>query len=205
MKLPPIGTFSILAISPNRELMGVATATGVKSVSDRVPHTKPGVGVIATQAYTNVAYGVKGLELLTMGLTPQEVLDRVLIEDTESELRQAAIMDFKGRKATFTGAKAPKWHGEIIGENYIAIGNLLVGKKVLTSMAKEFEASGGSLAWKMAKALKAGSKSGGDRRGEISAALIVVDTEKVVANLRVDFHKNPIEELLHKLEILQPK
>lgn len=205
MKLPHTGTFSILAISPNHELMGVATATGVKSVGDRVPHAKPSVGVIATQAYTNVAYGVKGLELLAMGLSQKEALDKVLIEDAESELRQVAIMDFKGRKATFTGTKTPKWHGEIIGENCIVIGNLLVGKKVLTSMAREFEASGGRLAWRMARALKAGSESGGDRRGEISAALIVVSTEKVEANLKVDFHENPIEELLHKLETLQPK
>jgi len=205
VKFPPTGTFSILAISPNRELMGVATATGVKSVGDRVPHARPAVGVVATQAYTNVAYGIKGLELLAMGLTPKEALEKLLAEDVENELRQVAIMDFKGEKAVFTGAKAPKWHGEIIGENYIVIGNLLAGKGVLRSMAKEFETSSGSLAWRMANALKAGSESGGDRRGEISAALIVISAEKVEANLRVDIAENPIEELLRKLDTLQLK
>lgn len=205
MRMQIAGTFSILAISPNRELMGVATATGVKSVGDRVPYAKPGVGVIATQAYTNVTYGVKGLELLTTGLTPKQTLEQLLAEDSESKLRQVAVMDFKGRKATFTGARAPKWHGEIIAENYIVIGNLLAGKEVLMSMAKRFEGSRGSLAWRMVKALKAGNESGGDRRGEISAALIVVSTSKVEVNLRVDFHETPIKELIRKLEASQPK
>ena len=66
------GTFSILAISPDSKLMGVAVASGSTSVGDRVPHARPGVGVIATQAYTNVAYGINGLELLTKGLTCQK-------------------------------------------------------------------------------------------------------------------------------------
>jgi len=205
MELPRTGTFSILAHSPETKLMGVATATGTTSVGERVPHAKPGVGVIATQAYTNVAYGIKGLELLTLGLTPKETLDGLLMEDSERELRQVAIMDFNKRKAVFTGAKAPKWHGEIVGEDYIVIGNLLIGKKVLTSMANEFESSNGDLAWKMAKALKAGSESGGDRQGEMSAALIVVGTEKAEAKLMVDLHENPIEELCSKLKALQQK
>ncbi|MEM2117747.1 MAG: DUF1028 domain-containing protein [Candidatus Bathyarchaeia archaeon] len=202
MKLQSTGTFSILAISPNHEKMGVATATGVESVGDRVPHAKPGVGVVATQAYTNVAYGVEGLEMLAMGLTPQEVLEKLLAEDAENELRQVALMNFKGEKAVFTGAKTPQWHGEIIGEEYVVIGNLLTGKEVLASMARKFEHSSGSLAWRMANALKVGSESGGDRRGEISTALIVVSAKKVEVNLRVDFHKNPIEKLLRKLETL---
>lgn len=75
MKNPLTGTFSILTISPDSRLMGVAVASGSTSVGDRVPHAKPGVGVIATQAYTNVAYGIKGLELLAKGLSPKEAFD----------------------------------------------------------------------------------------------------------------------------------
>ncbi|MEM3596614.1 MAG: DUF1028 domain-containing protein [Candidatus Bathyarchaeia archaeon] len=63
------GTFPILAISSNGKLMGVAVASGSTSVGDRVPHAKPGICVIATQAYTNVMHGVKGLDLLEKGLS----------------------------------------------------------------------------------------------------------------------------------------
>ncbi|MDH5460311.1 MAG: DUF1028 domain-containing protein [Candidatus Bathyarchaeota archaeon] len=200
MKKQITGTFSILAISPDSKLMGVAVASGSTSVGDRVPHAKPRVGVIATQAYTNVAYGTKGLELMTKGLSPKEALEKLLREDSERELRQVAIMDFKRRKAAFTGVKAPKFHGEFVGEDYVVVGNLLVGKDVVSSMVEEFMGSSGDLAWRMAKTLKAGSESGGDRRGERSAALIAVDAEKVEAKIRVDVHENPIWELCRRLK-----
>lgn len=199
MKKSSLGTFSILAISPDSRLMGVAVASGSTSVADRVPHAKPRVGVIATQAYTNVAYGIKGLEFLASGLSPKQTLDRLLMEDPRRELRQVAIMDFKRRKAVFTGINAPEFRGEIVGESYVVVGNLLVEKEVVKSMAEEFERSSGDLAWKMAKALKAGSESGGDRRGEKSAALIVVSTEKVEVEIKVAKHANPIGELFQKL------
>ena len=196
----PSGTFSILAISSDSNLMGVAAASGSTHVGDRVPHAKPGIGVIATQAYTNTTYGIKGLELLTNGLTPQETLNTLLEEDPERNLRQVAIMDFKRRKAVFTGADAPKYHAEIMGDDYVVIGNLLSKKEVTSNMAQEFESSNGDLAWKMVKALKAGSESGGDKRGEKSAALVVIGTEKVEVEIAVDTHKNPIEELFRKLK-----
>jgi uncharacterized Ntn-hydrolase superfamily protein len=199
MKKSSLGTFSILAISPDSTLMGVAVASGSTSVGDRVPHAKPRLGVIATQAYTNVAYGIKGLELLARGLSPKQTLDRLLMEDSERELRQVAIMDFNGRKAVFTGANAPEFRGEIVGESYVVVGNLLAEKEVVKSMAEDFERSSGDLAWKMARALKAGSESGGDRRGEKSAALTVVSTEKVEVEIKVDKHANPIGELFRRL------
>jgi uncharacterized Ntn-hydrolase superfamily protein len=197
------GTFSILAVSPDSNLMGVAVASGSTCVGDRVPHVKPGIGVIATQAYTNVIYGIKGLELLMNGLTPQETLSTLLGEDTERNLRQVAIMNFKKEKAVFTGADAPEYQGEIIGDNYIVIGNLLSKKEVISNMAQEFESSNGNLAWKMVKALKAGSESGGDKRGEKSAALVVIGTEKVEVEIEIGAHKNPIDVLLHKLKSQQ--
>jgi len=196
------GTFSILAISPDSKLMGVAVASGSASVGDRVPHAKPGVGVIATQAHTNVAYGTKGLELLSKGLIPKEALKRLLMKDPESELRQVAIMDFKKRKAVFTGAKAPKFRRNLVGDDYIVIGNLLTSKEVVSSMAKEFESSSGNLTWRLSTALKAGSESGGDKRGEKSAALIIVSTEKVEAKIKVDTCEKSIEELCHRLKNL---
>ncbi len=199
MKKSSLGTFSILAISPDSRLMGVAVASGSTSVGDRVPHAKPGVGVIATQAYTNVAYGIRGLELLARGLSPEQTLDRLLMEDSGRELRQVAVMDFNGRKAVFTGVNAAEFRGEIVGDSYVVVGNLLAGKEVVKSMAEEFERSSGDLAWRMARALKAGSESGGDRRGEKSAALIVVSTEKLEVEIKVDKHANPIGELFRRL------
>ena len=194
------GTFSILAISSDGKLMGVGVASGAPSVGDRVPHAKPGIGVVATQAYTNVMYGVRGLELIREGLSPRDALNKLLQEDSEKDLRQVAIMDFQKRRAVFTGTLVPEYHAKLCGRGYIVIGNMLSGKEVLGSMAKEFENTSGHLASKIAGALRAGRESGGDRRGELSAALIVVNTEKVEIEIRVDKHADPIKELSRKLK-----
>lgn len=193
------GTFSILAASPDLTSMGVAVASGSTFVGNRVPHAKPGIGVIATQAYTKISYGVEGLKLLTKGLTPQEALNKLLKNDFEKDSRQVAIMNFNGMKAVFTGANVPKHHSEIVGKDYIVMGNLLSEKKVADNMAKLFENTSGDLALRMAEALKAGRESGGDKRGEKSAALIVVDIEKVKVEVKIDAHNSPIEELFRRL------
>lgn len=103
-----MGTFSILAASKDGKLMGVAVASGSTAVGSRVPHAMPNVGAVATQAYTNVAYGTEGLKLLASGLSPEQALQTLLAEDPQREMRQFAIMDFAGRKAIFTGQKCKK-------------------------------------------------------------------------------------------------
>ncbi|MEM3725651.1 MAG: DUF1028 domain-containing protein [Candidatus Bathyarchaeia archaeon] len=196
------GTFSIIAISPNSRLMGVAVASGSIAVGDRVPHAMPGIGAVATQAYTEIFYGTEGLELLARGFSPTQALNKLLVKDPDREKRQVAVMDFKKRKAVFTGAETPELRGERVGEDYIVVGNLLSGKSVIDCMAEAFENSGGSLAVRMVEVLKAGSKAGGDVRGEKSAAMIIVDSKRVILEVKVDEHPQPIEELHRKLKTL---
>lgn len=196
------GTFSIIAMSPDSRLMGIAVASGSTSVGDRVPHAKPRIGIIATQAYTNLNYGINGLELLSRGLSPKEALNKLLEEDSERNLRQAAIMDFKRRKAVFTGANVSMYSAEVVGKDYIAIGNLLSKKEVISNMAQQFKSSSGDLALRLTRTLKTGSQSGGDKRGEKSAALIVINTERVEIEIKVHVHADPIEELFRKLKNL---
>lgn len=200
-EIPVLGTFSIVARSSEFGLLGVAVASGSTSVGSRVPHAKPGVGAVATQAYTNIAYGTKGLELMDKGVLPNDALDEILRTDSGREYRQVALMDAKGNKAAFTGRMVPELRGELIGKDYIVIGNLLSRRDLVSRMAEEFERSVGGLAWKMVRVLREASKSGGDRRGERSAALIVVNAISVETEIRVDNHKNPVKELSKRLKI----
>ena len=194
-------TFSILAISNDMNQMGVAVISGSTHVGDRVPYGTPGIGVIATQAYTNVTYGTEGLKLLRRGLSPEETLENLLKKDGEKNLRQVAIMDFKRRKAVFTGTHVPEAYAEVIKENCIAIGNLLSSPKVVEAMADEFEnTSEKTFALRLISALKIGKECGGDKRGERSAALMVVNKEKVKVQVKVDLHENPLGVLLSRLQ-----
>jgi uncharacterized Ntn-hydrolase superfamily protein len=54
-------------------------------------------------------------------------------------------MDFAGRKAVFTGTEAPEALGEIVGEGYVVIGNLLKDVRALEDMTKRFEETDGNL------------------------------------------------------------
>ncbi|MBE0512471.1 DUF1028 domain-containing protein, partial [Candidatus Bathyarchaeota archaeon] len=93
----------MVARCPKTLTLGVCVSTAVPAVGSRVPHVEAGVGAIATQAKTNIFYGINGLKLLKAGLSPQAALEVMLKEDPDRESRQVIIIDSEGRTAAFTG------------------------------------------------------------------------------------------------------
>lgn len=198
-------TFSLVARCSRTNEVGVCVATAIPAVGSVVPYAEAGIGAIATQALTNVIYGTEGLQLLRSGLSPEEALERLLKEDAERESRQVIIIDAHGRTAAFTGKACVDWKGHMIGENYVAAGNMLVTAQVIQAMAEAFETSGGELEERLLRALEAGQKAGGDKRGKRSAALTVMKRPEYrgvrpFIDLRVDYHEDPVKELRNILE-----
>src|SRR5437016_14058224 len=105
--LPPVSTFSIVAIDPQNGDLGVTVASRYFSVGSVVPWAMADVGAVATQANVNVGYGQQALDLLRHGLTAPEVLKKILAEDKfeGKDGRQVAIVDAKGNVAAYTGPK----------------------------------------------------------------------------------------------------
>lgn len=203
-------TFSIVACDPSNGDLGVAVASKSLAVGARVPYAKAGVGAVATQAYTNTSYGPKGLALLEKGLSPKKVIAKLTEEDGHRELRQVAVLDATGLGACHTGRGAPDWHGHRVGKNFVCIGNLIAGEAVVNSMADAFEKAKGTLAERLLAALGAGQAAGGDRRGQESAALLVVRKnggpggyDDRLIDLRVDSHPTPLKELRRLLGLAQ--
>jgi len=193
-------TFSIVALDPKTKALGIAVSTAIPAVGSAVPHVEAGVGAVATQAQTNVLYGIEGLKLLKMGLSPQAALETMLQGDIDREKRQVIIIDAQGRTAAFTGKENIEWKGHIIREDCVVAGNMLAGNRVITAMVETFEATKGKLAERLLKALEAGREAGGDRRGQMSAALLVageqwISETRPVLDLRVDAHQDPVTEL----------
>lgn len=62
-----LSTFSIAACDPENGDLGVAVQSKFLAVGALVPWARAGVGAIATQAYANLSYGPRGLELLAQG------------------------------------------------------------------------------------------------------------------------------------------
>jgi len=171
---PLVSTFSIVARDPANGDLGVAVQSKFPNVRVAVPYAKAGVGAVATQSFSNSDFGTKGLELLALGATPQEVLTIVSRADADLQDRQVGIVDAKGRSATFTGKKCFDWAGGRTGPDYAIQGNILVSEATVDAMEKAFLATKGSLADRLLAAIKAGAEAGGDKRGRQSAALVVV-------------------------------
>jgi uncharacterized Ntn-hydrolase superfamily protein len=87
----------------------------------------------------------------------------------------------------------------LVEENYAVAGNMLVGSQVIDAMVQTFRDSEGELAERLLKALEAGQEAGGDKRGRMSAALLIASQQQMenrpVIDLRVDKHHDPVKEL----------
>jgi uncharacterized Ntn-hydrolase superfamily protein len=197
-----VATYSIAACDLEAGQWGVAMQSKFLGVGSVVPWAKPGVGAIATQAYANPRYGPEGLTLLREGLSAEEVVGRLTAADEGRDHRQLGVVDGEGRGASYTGAECLEWAGGRTGERYAAQGNILVSAATVDAIAETFERSSGPLAERLLDCLDAAQAAGGDRRGQQSAALLVVERDggyaglsDEVVDLRVDEHPRPLEEL----------
>jgi uncharacterized Ntn-hydrolase superfamily protein len=196
-------TYSLVACDLVAREWGIAVQSKFPAVGAVVPWAEPEIGAVATQALANVSYGPRGLELLRDGLSAQETISRVTEADEDRDHRQAGVVDAQGRAATYTGSSCLEWAGGVTGDGYAAQGNILVSGETVTALARTFEATAPRpLAERLLEALAAAQLAGGDRRGQQSAALLVVKRDSgygassdVLVDLRVDDHATPIEEL----------
>ncbi|MBZ9666448.1 DUF1028 domain-containing protein [Pseudomonas sp. LMG 31766] len=196
-------TFSIVAHCPRSGQFGVAAATAMPAVGKLLSHAAAGAGAVATQAQVNPYLGLDGLELLRQGLSAVQALERLKGTDPCMELRQCALIDAQGDTVCWTGEKCIPWAGSLAGEQFCVQGNRLVGPQVLDAVAEAFRRTEKRpLIERLIEALAAGDRCGGDRHGESSAVIYVVDQEEYpLWDIRVDHHLDPLAELrrLHKV------
>jgi uncharacterized Ntn-hydrolase superfamily protein len=207
-----VATYSIAACDLEAGHWGVATQSKFLAVGSVVPWAEPQVGAIATQAYANPRYGRDGLELLREGLAATDVVERLTDADDDRDQRQLGVVDANGDSATFTGTACMDWAGGVAGPCFAAQGNILVGEETVAALAATFTATEGRpLAERLLECLAAAQAAGGDRRGQQSAALLVVERDggyaslsDVLIDLRVDDHAQPVAELarLHHMHAL---
>ena len=214
----PTGTFSILAYDPATGELGGAVQSRVFSVGNGVLWAEAGVGVVATQAIVDVSYGPQALALLRQGMDAEHVVKGVWDRDPDSrpadwtkQGRQFAVVDAKGNVYAYTGPKASDWAGNkscsTPSTPCTAQGNILAGSAVVDSMVARFERTKGHLAYRLLAALEGGQSAGGDKRGQQSAAMLIVKKDggvwlhnDVVLRLQVDDNPEPIKELRRLIE-----
>ena len=206
-----ISTYSIVACDLEAGLWGVGVQSKFLAVGSVVPWAAPNVGAVATQAYANPGYGPGGLALLRDGLSAEQTVERLTVDDEGREHRQVGVVDGEGGSASFTGSECYDWAGGRTGACYAAQGNILVSKETVDALAETFESSSGRpLAERLLDSLDAAQTAGGDQRGQQSAALLVVQEgggyaklSDSVVDLRIDDHERPLEELRRLYELHQ--
>jgi uncharacterized Ntn-hydrolase superfamily protein len=215
------GTFSILGYDPVTGELGAAVQSRVFSVGNGVLWAEADTGIAATQAIVDVGYGPKALALLRAGLTPEAVIKAILDSDSDPGYggqawpkagRQFAVMDPKGNYAAHTGPQATTWAGNKGGKYCTAQGNILAGEAVVNNMVKAFEETEGPLSLRLVAALEGGQAGGGDKRGQQSAALLIVKKNcgvwlhnDTVLRLQVDDNLEPVKELRRLVEKSIPR
>src|SRR2546428_5981367 len=195
-------TFSIVAYDSVTHELGVGVQSKYFSVGSVVPWAEAGVGAVATQAQVKASYGPQALAMLRKGLAPDEILRTLAAGDTAWSFRQLGIADARGRVATWTGPKCNDWAGGATGADFACQGNILAGPAVVAGMARAFRETQGELGERLIAALEAAQAAGGDKRGQQSAALLVVrpstrhpEYAQRYVDLKVEDHPTPIAEL----------
>ncbi|WP_119302825.1 DUF1028 domain-containing protein [Dongia deserti] len=203
-----VTTFSIVAADLATGDLGIAVASKFLACGAVVPWARAGAGAVATQSYANTAYGPDAIRMMRDGLSAQEALVRLLVDDADRDLRQVGLVDARGGAAAHTGPGCHAWAGHRVGDGFTCQGNILVGQETVEAMADAFQASKGALASRLVTALAAGEKAGGDKRGKQASALYVVRPKggyggmnDVLVDLRVDDHPEPVAELVRLLDL----
>ena len=207
----PVHTYSIVARDPRTGEMGVAVQSHWFAIGSLVPWGKAGVGVVATQSFIDKRYGTSGIKLMEEGWSAKQALQAIKAADPHPEIRQVAMLDFKGNLATHSGKSCIKFAGHRSGDNYSVQSNLMIKEGVPEVMERAFLESKGPLAERLLKSLEAAQAAGGDLRGKQSAAILIVSGQLSqsqsasgrLVDLHVEDNTDPILELrrlysLHK-------
>jgi uncharacterized Ntn-hydrolase superfamily protein len=203
-------TYSIVARDPDTGQLGVAAQSCYFALGSVLPWARAGVGAVATQSMVDPGYGPRCLHLLAEGVTAADALEQVRSADPGREVRQVGVVDANGEVASFTGTSCIAVVGHAEGPGFSAQANMMAGPGVCEAMAAAYESASGPLADRLVAALVAAETKGGDARGQMSAALIVVEGEVkpqlwegVLVDVRVDHHQDPLKELARLVRIAE--
>lgn len=159
-------TFSITAVDPVTGLVGSAGASCIAG-SIILSDVHPNRGVIHTQASYNSTNQLVARNLMNLGYTPQQIIDSLILRDSNPTIRQYGITDFVGttvRTAGYTGVNCINYKNHNLGPTFTVQGNILLGQQILDSMYSRYVNTPGTMAEKLMAALQGAKVPGADTR-----------------------------------------
>ena len=198
-------TFSILARNPKTGEIGGAAATGNLCVGGWVLRGDIKKGVTASQGfYPSTLWGENILKNLNK-FSPITATNKVIKNDKNKHFRQVACLNLSGNGFSFTGKKNINYYNHVVLPNLVVSGNMLTNDKVIDKIVHNFKLKNEPLANTLLEALKIGKKFGSDKRGLMSAALLVFKKNNSPLNIRVDYDINPLLKLEKILKMTNKK
>lgn len=189
-------TISILAFDEKTGTYGGAAATGSYCVGGWVLRGDAESGLSASQgSLPSTMWGNDVLALMRAGHTAERAVASVVNADKGRAERQLAALDPAGGTSAFTGGESIAAAGGRQGRHVVVAGNLLASGNVLDACLERFEAAAGDIDARLLAALDSAASAGGDSRGFLSAALLVVGRERPPLSLRIDWSETPLEAL----------
>jgi uncharacterized Ntn-hydrolase superfamily protein len=200
-------TFSLLGRCAATGMVGCVSSSSSPAVGARCLHLRARVGAAASQNVTDPRLGPRLLDFLARGNAPNQAVAAIVAEEPNVEYRQLAAVDLDGRTAAYSGANTLGTHATAETEGAVAAGNLLADAGVVEAMVEAFERSVGEhLGDRLLAALMSGLAAGGEEGPVRSAALLVADEVAwPVADLRVDWHDDPIGEVAALWRLWKPQ
>lgn len=198
-------TFSIVGRCKRTGRLGIGIATSSPAVMSRCVHVSRD-GAVALQSTPDPRLGALGLRQIEAGWWPQKVVDELIATDKWPGKRQIGIVDGNGHAAASTGDQNAPWAGHLVGDQHVALGNVLAGPGVVEAISEEFLAGEKlELEERLLRAIEAGRDAGGQAEGQTSAGLLTYGRETYsYCDLRVDVAEEPVAELRRIYDWYQP-
>ncbi len=204
-------TFSIVAIDTETGEVGSAGASCIAG-SIIISDIHPGTGVIHTQALWNAINQDSASVLMDNGNSPEEIISWLINNDAENNpsVRQYGIIDLVdgGRGAAYTGENCYNYKNHVVGQNYVILGNILLGQDILDTMETIFINQYGTLEEKLISSLMAANITGADTRcgpygtPAISAFIRLSSIDDLSDSLYLDINLNSVPLTINPLDSL---
>jgi uncharacterized Ntn-hydrolase superfamily protein len=200
-------TFSLLGRCARTGRLGMVISSSSPAVAARCAHARPGVGIAGSQNITDPRLGPALLDALARGLSTQAALAEVVAGAPHVEHRQLVVLGLSGPGAVYTGSAALGRNGSRVADDCVAAGNLLADEAVLDAMVTAFAGVAAlELGDRLMLVLRAATEAGGEAGPVHSAGLLMTgEVAWPIADLRVDWHDDPVRELAAVWEVYKPQ
>ena len=200
-------TFSLAGRCERTGAVGAVIASASMAVAARCVAVRAGVGAVCSQSTTDPRLRGALLEAMAGGRTAPQALAAVVQDAADIAYRQLAVIDAAGGSACYSGELALGEAADTCAAGAAAAGNLLADRGVPAAMLAAFAGrAGDSLGDRLIAALQAGLAAGGEVSPVRSAGLVIAEAVPwPVADLRVDWHDDPVGELAGLWQRWQPQ